>query len=100
MTTTTTQPIGAANGAGPIITITHKFRDMSEDRRPQDPGMNGEGWTFETMEHGGEYPDMMPQAIKATDAEGRSCIYTPVSVDGRVVDSILFNYHTDFGTTP
>jgi hypothetical protein len=28
---------------------------------------------FETMEHGGEYPDTMPQAIKII--EGRSCIY-------------------------
>jgi hypothetical protein len=35
-------------------------------------------WTgrlrFETMEHGGKYPDTMPQAIKLVDAEGRSCI--------------------------
>lgn len=43
--------------------------------------------TFTTAEHGGEYPDMMPQAIVLTDAEGRSCIYVPIQVDGRVVDS-------------
>jgi hypothetical protein len=36
--------------------------------------MNGTGLRFETMEHGGEYPDTMPQAIKVTDAEGHSCI--------------------------
>jgi hypothetical protein len=42
------------------------------------------------MEHGGEYPDMMPQAIVATDAEGRSCVYVPVRVNGEVVDSISF----------
>ena len=27
------------------------------------------------------------QAIGLTDAEGRSCIYVPISQDGRVVDS-------------
>jgi hypothetical protein len=37
--------------------------------------------------HGGEYPDNMPQAIRLTDAEGRSCIYLPVAVRGHVVDS-------------
>jgi hypothetical protein len=39
------------------------------------------------MEHGGEYPDTMPQAIKLIDAEGRSCIYVPITQDGKVVDS-------------
>jgi hypothetical protein len=38
------------------------------------------------MEHGGEYPDMMPQAIKLTDPLGRFCIYVPITQDGRVVD--------------
>jgi hypothetical protein len=27
---------------------------------------------FETLEHRGEYPDTVPQAIHVTDAEGRS----------------------------
>jgi hypothetical protein len=31
------------------------------------------------MEHGGEYPDAMPQAIKLIDAEDRSCIYVPIT---------------------
>jgi hypothetical protein len=26
----------------------------------------------------------MPQAIKLTDAQGRSCIYVPITQDGRV----------------
>ena len=43
---------------------------------------------FETMEHGGEYPDTMPQAIKLIDAEGRSCIYVSITQDGKVVDSL------------
>ncbi|HEX9472103.1 MAG TPA: hypothetical protein VF957_21485 [Bradyrhizobium sp.] len=49
--------------------------------------MDGTGLRFETMEHGGEYPDTMPQAIKLIDAEGRSCIYVPITQDGKVVDS-------------
>ena len=40
--------------------------------------------------HGGEYPDTMPQAIRATDAQGRSCVYVPIKEDGRVVDSCGF----------
>ena len=52
--------------------------------------MDGSGLRFETLEHGGEYPDMMPQAVGITDAEGRSCIYVPVTVNGRVVDSKRF----------
>ena len=43
--------------------LTHKFVEMTPDKRPQDPHMDGTGLCFETMEHGGEYPDTMPQAI-------------------------------------
>jgi hypothetical protein len=56
-------------------------------RRPQDPHLDGTGLRFETMEHGGEYPDTMPQAIKLIDAEGRSAIYVPIAQDGKVVES-------------
>jgi hypothetical protein len=49
--------------------------------------MDGSGLRFETMDHGGEYPDDMPQAIKLTDSESRSCIYVPITQDGKVVDS-------------
>jgi hypothetical protein len=49
--------------------------------------MDGSGLRFETMDHGGEYPDGMPQAIKLTDSEGRSCIYVPITQGGKVVDS-------------
>jgi hypothetical protein len=69
------------------VKLTHKFAEMTPEKRPQDPSMDGTGLTFETMEHGGEYPDTMPQAIKLTDAEGRSCIYVPITQNGRVVDS-------------
>ena len=52
--------------------------------------MDGSGLRFETLEPGGEFPDTMPQAVRITDAEGRSCLYVPVKVDGRVVDSRRF----------
>jgi hypothetical protein len=29
----------------------------------------------------------MPQAIKLIDAQGRSCIYVPITQNGKVVDS-------------
>jgi hypothetical protein len=69
------------------VKLTHKFARMTPEKRPQDPNMDGTGLTFETMEHGGEYSDTMPQAIKLTDAEGRSCIYVPITQNGKVVDS-------------
>jgi hypothetical protein len=49
--------------------------------------MDGTGSCFETLDHGGEYPDTMPQAIKLTDAEGRSATYVPITQYGKVVDS-------------
>jgi len=49
--------------------------------------MDGSGLRFGTMDHGGEYSDTMPQAIKLTDSEGRSCIYVPMMQDGKVADS-------------
>jgi hypothetical protein len=67
--------------------LTHRFALLTPEKRPQDPHLNGKVLRFETMEHGGEYPDTMPQAIKLTDAKGRSCIYVPISQDGKVVDS-------------
>ena len=54
--------------------LTHEFKEMTPEKRPQDPDGDGTGVVFETLEHGGEYPDTMPQAIRVTDAEGRSCI--------------------------
>jgi hypothetical protein len=74
------------------------YEIMTSEKRPQDPDQNGEGWKFELSEHGGEYPDAMPQAIRATDAEGRSCVYLPVSVNGKVVDSKGFIFDSRPGS--
>lgn len=65
---------------------------MTPEKRPQDDHMDGRDWKFETLEHGGEYPDCMPQAIRATDANGRSCIYVPITEGGKVVDSKGFSF--------
>ena len=67
--------------------LTGKFAPLAPERRPQDEQLDGSGLRFETMDHGGEYPDAMPQAIKLVDAEGRSCIYVPIMQDGRIVDA-------------
>jgi len=75
--------------------LMHKFAEMTPEQRPQDPRMDGTGLCFETMEHGGKYPDAMPQAIKLSDAEGRSCIYVPITQDGKVVDSQGFLFDAE-----
>jgi hypothetical protein len=67
--------------------LTRKFAPLAPERRPQDTQLDGSGLRFETMDHGGEYADAMPQAIRLTDSEGRSCIYVPIMQDGNVVDS-------------
>jgi hypothetical protein len=54
--------------------------------------MDGTDLTFETLEHGGEYPDTMPQAIRLTNAEGRPCIYVPITQNGKVVDSEGYSF--------
>jgi hypothetical protein len=68
--------------------LIYRFAPLAPDRRPQDPDQDGSGLRFETMDHGGEYPDQMPQAIRLIDAEGRACIYVPVMQNGRVVDCL------------
>jgi hypothetical protein len=59
--------------------LIHHYREMPPEKRPQDPTGDGGGWTFKTAEHGGEYPDAMPQAILATDTEGRRCTYVALA---------------------
>ena len=67
-----------------------QLQDQRLSEIVQDPNMDGSGLRFETLEPGGEFPDTMPQAVRITDAEGSSCIYVPVKVAGRGVDSKKF----------
>ena len=60
--------------------LTHAYEEMTPEKRPQDPLLDGTGLRFKTLDHGGEYPDTMPQAIKLTDAQGRSC---PITQNGK-----------------
>jgi hypothetical protein len=46
------------------------FDELKPEMRPQDTYGDGRDWTFETLEHGGDEPDNMPQAIRATDPAG------------------------------
>lgn len=80
------------NAKPPVIVASHRYRVMAETARPQDLTLDGAGWRFQTLEHGGEYPDTMPQAIRATDPDGRSCVYLPVTVNGSVVESLGFQH--------
>lgn len=75
-----------------------EYEKMTPEKRPQDPDLTGAGWRFELSEHGGEYPDTMPQVIRAFDAEGRTCIYVPITVYGKVVDSKGFAFSPVEGT--
>jgi len=36
-------------------------------------------------EHGGDYPDNMPQSITVTDRQGRWAVYVPLRVGGKIV---------------
>jgi hypothetical protein len=49
---------------------SQQFDALTPEMRPQDTYGDGRDWTFQTLEHGGDEPDNMPQAIRATDAEG------------------------------
>jgi hypothetical protein len=62
-----------------------KFKELTQDMRPQDPRGDGTGLRFETGEHGGDYPDNMPQAITVSDAQGRWAVYVPLWADGKVI---------------
>ena len=74
-----------------MIKKSHTFEKMTENIRPQDPSLCGSDLKFEAMEHGGEFPDAMPQAIKITDSNGRWCVYVPTRENGKVVLSHGFN---------
>ncbi len=67
------------------MSATQTFRELTYTMRPQDPHGDGTGLRFETGEHGGDYPDNMPQTITVTDAQGRWAVYVPLRVGGKIV---------------
>lgn len=67
--------------------VPEEDADVFSDQRPRDETMEGNGLRFEPLAYGGEHADRMPQQVRVTDAQGRSCLYAPVKVDGRVVQS-------------
>jgi len=58
---------------------THRFQELA--------AANARTWMaglrFETLDHAENIADTMPQAIKLIDAEGRSCIYAPITQNGK-----------------
>lgn len=74
-----------------ILNTSHDYRILTPDLRLQDSTMDGSTLTFETLEHGGKFPGMMPQAIRVTDPEGRHCTYIPIRENGEVVQSLGFS---------
>jgi len=72
---------------GRAMKLTQAYEEMAPEKRPQDQHLDGIGLRFKTLDHGCEYPDTMPQAIKLINAERRSCIYVPIAQNAKVVDS-------------
>lgn len=74
-----------ANGMKASPLGSQQFDELTPTMRPQDTYGDGRDWTFETLEHGGDEPDNMPQAIRATDADGRWATYVPLTLGGKIV---------------
>jgi hypothetical protein len=60
-----------------------EFEPFPPEKRLEDHSQTAEGWKFETLEH-----DEMtfPPVIRATDAQGRSCLYVAFGPDGGAID--------------
>ena len=41
--------------------LTHEFDELTPDKRPQDPTLDGSSLRFETMEHGASIPTRCPR---------------------------------------
>ena len=77
-----TDRIAIVREAARLLTDPAAYQAMA---RAHNPFGDGRELCFQTLQHGSEYPDDMPQAIRVSDPKGRSCIYVPVTEDGRVV---------------
>jgi hypothetical protein len=81
-----------------MYVVAHRYKKLTEDMRPQDPTLDGSTMKFQTLEHGGQFPDTMPQAIKVTDEQGRWCIYVPIKgLDGNPVQSHGYDVNVETG---
>jgi hypothetical protein len=68
--------------------LTHRFAQLTPEKRPQDPNMDGSGLrALKPWSMVGNIQTPMPQAIKLVDAEGRPCIYVTITQFGKVTDS-------------
>jgi hypothetical protein len=66
--------------------LTHRFKELAAEKRPRDPHLDGDRPSVREAGSRRRYPDTMPQAVKLSDAEGRSCIYVPITQNGKGVD--------------
>jgi hypothetical protein len=78
-------PIWRRAGAEDTALGNQPFGELTSEMRPQDVHGDGRDWKFETCEHGGDEPDRMPQAITATDPQGRWAVYVPLARRGKIV---------------
>ncbi|MEA3094799.1 MAG: hypothetical protein QOJ04_6141 [Caballeronia sp.] len=58
--------------------------------RPQNHPCDRNLLRIETIEHGKDFPDDMPLALRVTDPEGRCSIYRAVTEGGKAVNSMRF----------
>jgi hypothetical protein len=62
------------------------FDELTPEMRPQDTFGDGRDWKFETLEHGGDEPDNMPQANPGHPMPpGRWATYVPLTLGGKIV---------------
>ena len=57
--------------------------------------MDGTGLRFETMEHGGEYPDTMPQAIQLMSRATPASMTDLAGWQGRGQSGYMFSLEDD-----
>jgi hypothetical protein len=67
--------------------LTHRFAEMTPDKRPQDPHMDGTGLRIRNDGARWRISRHDAATIKLIDAEGRSRIYFPIMQNGKVADS-------------
>lgn len=68
-----------------------KYSILSEELRPQDDTFDGKNLAFILQEHGGDFPDAMPQVIKVIDKNGNWCNYVPEELNGELIRGYGYN---------